>query len=183
MKIYTKTGDNGNTALLGGERVMKSNKRIEAYGTIDELNAHLGLLRDYGVPDKVRDRILQIQNELFNIGSYLACEVDPDKFRLIRITEQQIQRLEAEIDEMDSVLPRLKNFILPGGNIQVSQSHIARCICRRAERRVVALIRDIPLDLHVLKYLNRLSDYFFVLARYLGMANGAQELIWTTKFK
>jgi cob(I)alamin adenosyltransferase len=183
MKIYTKTGDQGETSLLGGTRVLKSNIRIEAYGTIDELNANLGLLKDYGMTEQLKERILRIQHELFDIGAYLACETDPERFKLRMIHSVQIQNLESEIDEMEEELTPLTNFILPGGHISVSQCHIARCVCRRAERNIIHLGEFHDVSELVIKYMNRLSDYLFVLARKLTKDHGVQEIIWRTREK
>lgn len=181
MKIYTKTGDQGTTSLLGGTRVLKSNIRIEAYGTVDELNAHLGLLKDYELATSLRNSLLRIQHELFDIGAYLACETNPEKFNLKLIGELHIQKLEMEIDQMEKELTPLKNFILPGGHPAVSQCHIARCVCRRAERNVIHLNEYQEVSGLIIRYLNRLSDYLFVFARKLAKYFGIQEVIWTSR--
>lgn len=181
MKIYTKTGDQGKTSLLGGTRVLKSHIRIEAYGTVDELNAHLGLLKDQPVDSGIKDNLFRIQHELFDMGAYLACEADPGKFRLNLIEDRHIQKLEEEIDRMEEELPPLKNFILPGGHPAVSQCHVARCVCRRAERNVITLNEYEKVSGNVVRYLNRLSDYLFVLARKLTKDAGIQEVIWTAR--
>lgn len=176
MKIYTKTGDKGQTSLVGGTRVSKDNAQIEAYGTVDELNSAIGLVAG---EDTVYVHFLQdIQHKLFNIGSVLASEGDLD-FELPTIAEEDIIILEKEIDRLNEGLPRLKNFILPGGSVLSAHTHLARCICRRAERRVVTLENDEYL-IH-LRYLNRLSDYLFVLSReYIRLA-GKQDVIWQKK--
>jgi cob(I)alamin adenosyltransferase len=176
VKIYTKTGDKGQTSLVGGTRVSKDNAQIEAYGTVDELNSAIGLVAG---EDKVYTDFLQdIQHKLFNIGSVLASEGDLD-FELPTISEEDITILEKEIDRLNEGLPRLKNFILPGGSVLSAHTHLARCICRRAERRVVTLENDEYL-IH-LRYLNRLSDYLFVLSReYIRLA-GKQDVIWQKK--
>ena len=181
MKIYTKTGDQGKTSLLGGTRVLKSHIRIEAYGTVDELNAHLGLLKDMMADPVLKENLFRIQHELFDIGAYLACETDPGKFRLNLIEDHQIRRLEQEIDRMEETLSPLRNFILPGGHPMVSQCHIARCVCRRAERNVITLGENEAISGQVVIFLNRLSDYLFVLARKLTKDLGLQEIIWTSK--
>lgn len=180
MKIYTKTGDQGMTSLLGGTRVLKSHIRIEAYGTVDELNAHLGLLKDFEISPAVKERLLRIQNELFDLGAFLACEDRPEKFNLRMIGEENIERLEHEIDDMEETLSPLRNFILPGGHLAVSQCHISRCVCRRAERNVIHLNEYQEVSSLAIRYLNRLSDYLFVLARKLASDLGIQEIIWTS---
>lgn len=179
MKIYTKTGDRGETSLLGGTRVPKTHRRIEAYGTIDELNAHLGLLHDQEIPEELKSRLHQIQHELFDMGAYLACEKDPERFNLKPAGEEQIKRLESEIDMMVKDLPPLKNFILPAGHMAVSQCHVARCVCRRAERLVIYLSQDDEVSDGVVKYLNRLSDYLFILARRIAFDLGVNEILWS----
>ena len=181
MKIYTKTGDQGKTSLLGGTRVLKSHIRIEAYGTIDELNAQLGLLKDKEIDPALKENLFRIQHELFDIGAYLACETDPSKFRLRLIEERHIEKLEQEIDWMEEDLPPLRNFILPGGHPSVSFCHIARCVCRRAERNVITLNEYENISGMVIKYLNRLSDYLFVLARRISKDAGVAEIIWTAR--
>jgi len=181
MKIYTKTGDQGKTSLLGGTRVLKSHIRINAYGTVDELNAHLGLLKDMMTDPDLKENLFRIQHELFDIGAYLACETDPGKYRLNLIEDKQISRLEQEIDLMEESLPPLRNFILPGGHPIVSQCHIARCVCRRAERNVITLGENEAISGQVVIFLNRLSDYLFVLARKITNDLGLQEIIWTSK--
>lgn len=182
-KIYTKTGDLGKTSLIGGTKVPKSDTRIESYGTIDELNSFIGLVGDYVQEVSIKGILKEIQDRLFTIGSSLAC--DPDKEPLMKIPdlkEQDIKLLENEIDKMNEILPVMKNFILPGGNVAVSTTHIARCVCRRAERLCVGMIESggfvEPL---VIKYLNRLSDYLFVLARYIGHILNVQEIVWKAR--
>jgi cob(I)alamin adenosyltransferase len=178
MKIYTKGGDKGKTSLLGGKRVSKSDMRIEAYGTVDELNANIGLLKDYDISDHYKVSLLKIQNDLFKIGSILACEVDPDQYNLSRIQDPDISEIEELIDEMEKELPVLKNFILPGGDLAVSQCHIARCVCRRSERLIVLLSEVEEIGEVIIRYLNRLSDYLFVLARKIGFDKGIKEINW-----
>ncbi len=178
MKIYTKGGDTGQTSLLGGKRVSKSDLRIEAYGTVDELNANIGLLKDYHIADDHKDNLLKTQHDLFKIGSILACEVDPDQFNLPKIEDSDITEIEKNIDEMEKALPILKNFILPGGDLAVSQCHIARCVCRRSERLIVLLGEEEGVDEVIIRYLNRLSDFLFVLARKIGYDKGIDEINW-----
>lgn len=188
MKIYTKTGDKGRTALYGGTRVPKSHLRIDSYGTIDELNSYLGLLRDQEISGHQKQMLLKIQHDLFTIGAILA--TDPEKailkngkkrLNIPKIQEEDIVRLEQEIDQMDATLPSMTHFILPGGHQTVSVCHVARSICRRAERLACALHLEATFDSNTLKYLNRLSDYLFVLARMLSKAIGAKEVQWIPK--
>jgi len=180
FKIYTKTGDEGQTALFGGKRLPKSHLRIECYGTVDELNSYLGLVRDCTADLHVRELLFEIQNRLFDLGANLA--TDPAKnLPIPSIAPADIQLLENEIDAMETHLPALKNFILPGGHPTVSHCHMARCICRRAERLVVALNLEENVAPEVLQYLNRLSDFLFVLARKIGHDLGAEEVIWKGK--
>lgn len=178
MKIYTKGGDKGGTSLLGGTRVSKSDIRIQAYGSVDELNAYIGLLRDLEVHSVLKERLNRIQNELFQIGSELACDKKPEKYNLITIQEAQIQNLEKEIDAMELELEPLKNFILPGGNVIVSHCHIARSISRRVERNIVVLSENENINSTIIRYMNRLSDYLFVLARKLAKDLGVKEIKW-----
>jgi cob(I)alamin adenosyltransferase len=178
MKIYTKTGDRGETSLIGGTRVQKHHIKIEAYGTVDELNSYTGLVRDL-FDDKDSGTLLtEIQNQLFVIGSHLAEDHERSKMKLPDVHESWITDLEKAIDKMNDSLPELKNFILPGGHPVVSHAHIARCICRRAERCVTALAETEETNPFIIQYLNRLSDYFFTLARFIGMKNNAQEIQW-----
>lgn len=180
LKIYTKTGDLGKTSLIGGTKVLKSHLRIESYGTVDELNSYIGLVNDHLLDKHSKIILKEIQDRLFTIGSSLAC--DPVKEPLMKIPdlkEADILLLEDEIDKMNETLPEMKSFILPGGNIAVSTVHVARCICRRAERICVHLQQeDIFVDPLVIKYLNRLSDYLFILARYTGHLLGVEEIPW-----
>lgn len=178
MKIYTKTGDKGTTALLGGARVSKANLRIDAYGTIDELNAYMGLLRDQSVNKKREALIHHIQNQLFSIGSLLAAQPGKKLDYLPELQENDVLALESAIDEMNDMLPEMKNFILPGGHQSVSFCHIARCVCRRAERKVVALADHEEIADRIVIFLNRLSDYLFVLSRMMAQELGAEEIIW-----
>lgn len=180
MKIYTKTGDEGKTSLIGGTKVLKSDPRIEAYGSVDELNSYIGLVSDYCDDDAIKNILKEIQDRLFTIGSELAC--DPDKATKLSIPdlhESDVELLEKEMDQMDAELPAMKNFILPGGLPSVSFIHIARCVCRRAERCCVDLLQNSGnMDPLIIKYVNRLSDYLFMLARYTAMKNNAPEIIW-----
>ncbi len=183
FKIYTKTGDLGKTSLIGGTKVPKSDLRIESYGTVDELNCFIGLVNDYLSDAASKTTLKEIQDRLFTIGSSLAC--DPDKEPLMKIPdlkEEDVKLLEAEMDRMDEVLPVMKNFILPGGHAAVSTAHIARCVCRRAERLCVHLKENESfVEPLVIKYLNRLSDYLFVLARYIGHILHIEEIAWKAR--
>lgn len=180
FRIYTKTGDKGETALFGGRRVPKSHLRVDAYGTVDELNSFIGLLRDAISDPRVREVLAQVQNRLFTLGAHLAS--DPAKHPPTPdLLPEDLQLLERAIDAMDAGLPPLKNFILPGGHPTVSICHVCRTVCRRAERLVVALHRKSPVDEIALQYLNRLSDYFFVLARQLGQDLGVEEVVWNAR--
>ncbi len=181
FRIYTKTGDTGETGLFGGNRVLKSHARVDAYGTVDELNAFIGLLHDSLDNEPVRELLRQIQHRLFSIGATLATDPASEYAMPPDIREDDIQLLEREMDAMDEHLPELKNFILPGGFPTVSLCHVCRTVCRRAERIVVALNEHDTVEPAVLQYLNRLSDYFFILARYLGHLAGAGEIIWTAR--
>lgn len=178
MKIYTKTGDKGTTALLGGARISKADLRIEAYGTVDELNAYIGLIRGQPVNKKREALIHHIQNQLFSIGSLLAAQPGKNLSYLPDLKESDVIMLEEAMDEMNGVLPEMKNFILPGGNQAVSFCHIARCVCRRAERRVVALADQEEVAAIIVIFLNRLSDYLFVLSRMMAKELEAEEIIW-----
>ncbi|HVX50117.1 MAG TPA: cob(I)yrinic acid a,c-diamide adenosyltransferase [Chitinophagaceae bacterium] len=179
-KIYTKTGDKGLTSLIGGTRVPKSHLRIESYGTVDELNSYLGLVNDYLSHEHSRLLLKEVQDRLFTIGSSLACDPDKDtKMEIPDLKEEDITLLEKEMDAMNTELPVMKNFILPGGHVAVSTLHIARCVCRRAERACVNMQQQqMFVDDLVVKYLNRLSDYLFVLARYTGHLLQVPEVIW-----
>ncbi|HLO79902.1 MAG TPA: cob(I)yrinic acid a,c-diamide adenosyltransferase [Chitinophagaceae bacterium] len=182
-KIYTKTGDKGTTSLIGGTKVPKSHLRIEAYGSIDELNSYLGLCRDILEDDQTRKIILEIQDRLFTIGSSLACDpIKEPKMRIPDLKEQDITVLENEIDRMNDLLPPMKSFILPGGHPVVSHLHIARCVCRRSERACVRLeLESLEVEPLILQYLNRLSDYLFMLARYAAQLLKVEELPWKAR--
>ena len=178
MKIYTKTGDKGMTSLIGGTRVPKSSLRIECYGTVDELNSHIGLVSDQEVNAGRRPLLKEIQDRLFTIGSALAADPEKSKMKLPDLHAADVTLLEEEMDRMNTELPELRAFILPGGHPAVSHTHVARCVCRRAERLVVDLAaHDFVPDL-VAIYLNRLSDYLFVLGRAMAHDLGAEEVEW-----
>lgn len=179
MKIYTRTGDKGQTSLLGGMRVAKDSLRIEAYGTVDELNSHLGMLRDLS-GDAKKELLISIQTKLFDIGSRLASgtEEQAERFKVPRTTDADITALEQEMDDMDRELPEMRNFILPGGHVAVSQAHICRTVCRRAERGVIRLATEEQVPEIIVRYLNRLSDLLFVLARWTAQRSGAEEIPW-----
>jgi|SRR5690242_182699 len=179
-KIYTKTGDGGETSLLGGTKIPKSDLRIETYGTIDELNSYIGLVSDYQEEPGLKSLLKEIQDRLFTIGSSLACDPEKElKMRIPDLKEADITLLEASIDQMNEILPPMKSFLLPGGHVAVSTCHIARCVCRRAERLCVNLQEQKQyIEPLILKYINRLSDYLFVLARYTGHRLGVGEIPW-----
>ena len=178
MKIYTKKGDKGSTSLIGGVKVSKNNERIHAYGTVDELNSFLGVVRDAYKEPVAQEVLNKIQNNLFTVGSHLAAHPEKNKMKLPDISEEDIVLLEEEIDRMNEILPELTNFILPGGNLASSYCHVARCVCRRAERLTVGLGEHEQVEPLMIKYLNRLSDYLFVLARKISFDAGAEEIKW-----
>ena len=177
MKIYTKVGDSGTTSLIGGTKVSKSHLRIEAYGTVDELNSYVGLCKDLLADEKSKKILQEIQDRLFTIGSSLACDPAKEpKMKIPDLKEEDVTLLEKEMDKMNEAIPPMKNFILPGGHPALSHLHIARCICRRAERCCVRLEQEAePI---IIKYLNRLSDYLFVLSRYAGHQMNVEEIPW-----
>jgi cob(I)alamin adenosyltransferase len=177
MKIYTKKGDQGITSLIGGRRVPKNDIKIETYGTVDELNSWIGLLRDQKISNLYIDQLLEIQDRLFTAGSLLAAE-EGHKMQLPELIEKDVFYIESAIDEMNKTLPEMKSFVLPGGNQIVSFCHIARCVCRRAERLSVALNSENKEYAIIVQYLNRLSDYLFVLSRALSMDLNANEIPW-----
>jgi cob(I)alamin adenosyltransferase len=180
FKIYTKTGDDGTSGLIGGTRVEKFDDRLEAYGTIDELNSWLGLIRTGQYENEVDEILGFIQHKLFDFGSHLATDQLSEKILLQSVCEiTDIERIELEIDRMQNQLPELKNFILPGGFANAAYTHIARTVCRRAERRITLVSKHEDIQKNVLVFVNRLSDYLFVLARYINMKKGHQETIWT----
>ena len=178
MKIYTKTGDIGQTSLFGGRRVFKSELRIESYGTVDELNSWIGLVRDVTLDVATRELLKEIQDRLFTLGSVLAADSDKQAAKAPDLHESDIEHLEKAIDAMDARLEPLRNFILPGGHVHVSYCHIARTVCRRAERLTVALNQTHELHPLIIKYLNRLSDYLFTLSRMMAKDLGAEEVNW-----
>jgi len=180
LKIYTKTGDLGKTSLIGGTKVLKSNLRIETYGTIDELNSYIGLVSDTCNDEHSKNILKKIQDRLFTIGSSLACDPDKEqKMKIPDLKETDVELLENEIDKMNEGLPEMKFFILPGGHVAVSTTHVARCICRRAERWCVNMKEhELFIEPLIIKYLNRLSDYLFVLARYIGHLLKVPENTW-----
>ncbi len=178
MKIYTKTGDKGTTGLYGGARVLKSHTRVESYGTVDELNSHVGLVRDQEVNEGRAAILENIQDKLLVMGAILGTEPGNSKVKVPAIHPEDIKLLEDEIDRMDEDLPVMKNFVLPGGHQSVSFCHITRCVCRRAERLVIRLNEEEPVDPLVIQYLNRLSDFFFVLARKMVQELEVEETPW-----
>jgi cob(I)alamin adenosyltransferase len=183
FKIYTKTGDKGLTSLIGGTRLPKQHIRIEAYGTVDELNSHLGIIRDVITDEATVNLLIHIQDRLFTIGSHLAADPLKNKMALPPIFENDIIALENAIDSIDAVVPELKFFVLPGGHLHVSYCHVARCVCRRAERAVLRLAEnEIVEDIHF-KYLNRLSDYLFMLSRWLTHQYQSPEIPWKPKLE
>lgn len=181
MKIYTKTGDQGQTSLIGGTRLSKADLRIDAYGNVDELNSHIGLLRDQEVNEKRRDLLKEIQDRLFTIGSSLAADPDKSQLKIPDLHESDVELLENEIDKMNETLPMMRNFILPGGHTSISFGHIARTVCRRAERGCIALQNDSFVAELVIKYLNRLSDYLFVLCRQMHQELEVEEIPWKAR--
>ena len=185
MKIYTKTGDKGETSLYGGTRVPKYHLRIDAYGTVDELNSYIGLLRSYLTDNHTSEILLKVQNDLFTMGATLATPPEKEKLKsgkdrlsITKISEKEITLLEHEIDTIDATLPQMTHFVLPGGHPTVSFCHVARSVCRRAERLIVQLHHNEPVDDYILTYFNRLSDYLFVLARKLTFDNNIEEIPW-----
>ena len=178
MKIYTKTGDQGQTSLIGGTRVPKYHLRIEAYGTVDELNSYIGLIMCQEIDMHHQEVLKEIQDRLFTVGASLAADPEKSKMKIPDLLATDITLLEGEMDAMNEVLPVLKHFVLPGGNTVVSFCHLARCVCRRAERLTVHLASESFVDENMTIYLNRLSDYLFVLARKLNLDAGTAENIW-----
>ncbi len=178
MKIYTKTGDQGTTALFGGKRVSKADLRIETYGTVDELNAWVGVLRDQPVNEKRKDILVEIQDRLFTIGSILATEPGNTKVKIPSLLEEDVAVLEKEMDQMDTRLEPMRFFVLPGGHPSISFGHVSRTVCRRAERLIISLHQQEPVDSLVVKYMNRLSDYLFVLCRTMTAELNAEETPW-----
>lgn len=181
MKVYTKTGDKGDTSLFGGSRVRKYDLRIESYGTADELNSWIGLIRDQEINENHKELLTDIQDRIFTLGSQLAADPNKPKLKMPHITEADIVLLENKMDEYNETLPEMTKFTLPGGNTTVSYCHIARCVCRRCERLVVELSDREEIPAEIAKYLNRLSDYLFVLGRKLTQELGAKEVFWEPK--
>lgn len=179
FKVYTKTGDDGTTGLVGGTRVKKYDARLEAYGTVDELNASIGLIRSHELPVEITKLLIEIQNKLFNIGSRLASDEKGEEITAsLSITEKDINLLEKSIDSFEENLPALTGFVLPGGEISASQCHVARTVCRRAERRILDFSENYPVQNEIIKYINRLSDFLFVLARKLTFDKNVDEVNW-----
>ncbi len=178
MKVYTKTGDKGQTSLIGGTRVPKHHMRIEAYGTVDELNSWIGLIRDQQIDAGTKKLLIEIQDRLFTVGSSLASDPEKSKMKIPDLKEEDITLLEKEMDRMNEELPEMRSFVLPGGHTSVSYCHIARCVCRRAERLTIHLSENSFVAELVIKYLNRLSDYLFVLSRKLTKDLNAEEIPW-----
>lgn len=178
MKIYTKKGDTGTTSLIGGTKVPKHHIRIESYGTIDELNSWIGLIRDQQIDDHHKEVLIEIQDRLFTIGSSLASDPERSKMKIPDLKEEDVTKLEKEMDAMDEKLPEMRSFVLPGGQTTISYIHISRCVCRRAERLATHLAETSFVDPLVIKYLNRLSDYLFVLSRMLTQELKANEIPW-----
>ncbi len=181
MKIYTKTGDNGETSLFAGGRVKKHDMRVEAYGTVDELNSHLGFIRTFDIPQQAQAWLEDVQSVLFVIGSDLATPLDAKVEWLVRLDDTPVMRLETRIDQMTEALDPLTNFVLPGGTPAAAATHIARTVCRRAERHCVALSMEYEMNGKVIVYLNRLSDFLFTLARWLNKQAGESETKWMVR--
>ncbi len=180
--IYTRKGDEGETSLGGGQRVPKDSARVAAYGTVDELNSAIGVALAYGLSSRLTETLPVIQNELFHLGSDLAFrEADKQAYQLPQIEERHVQKLEGLIDELNDIVGPLQNFILPGGSLGAAQLHVARTICRRAERDVLTLAREEPIGGLVMPYLNRLSDLLFVMARYENQQRGHAEPLWNSR--
>ncbi len=182
--LYTRTGDGGETSLVGGQRIAKDSPRLEAYGTIDELSSQLGAFAaSPGTDDELKGQLQEIQNELFNIGSYLATAPRPDDHPACPSLSDgsKTQQIEGWIDALDEQTPKISAFVLPGGHPAAAAAHVARTVCRRAERAIIALSRSEYVDPNVIRYLNRLSDYLFAAARYANFINGISEIVWKQK--
>ncbi len=178
-KIYTKTGDDGTTGLVGGTRVKKFDLRLEAYGTVDELNASIGVIRSLQISENLKEKLEEVQNRLFNIGARLASDEKGDEFTAgLSVNQSHLQYLEKSIDELEEELPELTRFILPGGDPAAAQCHVARTVCRRAERRILEFALHQPVQQEIVQYMNRLSDFLFVLARKLSADSGVEEKPW-----
>ncbi|HEY1014614.1 MAG TPA: cob(I)yrinic acid a,c-diamide adenosyltransferase [Herpetosiphonaceae bacterium] len=181
-KVYTRTGDDGTTGLFGGQRVPKDSPRVDAYGTVDELNSQIGVALAGGLCERLAGPLLVIQNELFHLGSDLCIrEEDKQRFPLPQIEARHVDALERLMDELSAEMKPLDNFILPGGSLGAAQLHMARTVCRRAERDAIALSREEPIGAFVIKYLNRLSDALFVMARYENHARGVSDVLWDSR--
>jgi len=181
-KVYTRTGDDGTTGLGGGQRVPKESPRVEAYGTVDELSSAIGVALAHGLAERLAEPLTRIQNELFHLGSDLCIlEEDKERFQVPRIEERHVEPLERLMDELSEELGPLENFILPGGSPGAAHLHLARALCRRAERRVVALAREEAVGEQVVRYLNRLSDALFVMARYENLERGVGDVLWDSR--
>ena len=178
MKVYTKTGDTGETSLFGGKRVKKYNLRINAYGTSDEVNSWIGLIRDQAIDNHYKTILNEVQDRIFTLGAQLAADPEKPKLKLPHIELKDVEILETEIDKMDESLPPMTKFTLPGGHTTVSYCHLARCVCRRCERLVIELSDEAAVDPLIIQYLNRLSDYLFVLGRKLAQDLNADEVYW-----
>jgi cob(I)alamin adenosyltransferase len=179
FKIYTKTGDDGTTGLVGGTRVKKQDARLEAYGTVDELNAAIGVVRSFLIPEDLKNMLGEIQNKLFNIGSRLASDEKGDDITSrLSVTEANLEFLEKNIDLLEEDLPELTQFILPGGDMAAAQCHVARTVCRRAERRILEFSEQGKVEPEIIRYMNRLSDFLFVLSRKLSAIGGSEEKPW-----
>lgn len=177
--LYTRTGDLGETSLVGGERVSKTSVRLEAYGTLDEFSSFLGVvLSHHDCPQEFRGQLLTIQNELFNLGAYLATALAPDSKPACGITPEKLADIEGWIDALDDSTPKIRAFVLPGGCELCAHTHVARSVCRRAERRILALAAESYVDPALLAYVNRLSDYLFILARHFNHLKGVEEITW-----
>jgi len=183
MKIYTKTGDKGKTSLFGGTRVSKADDRLEAYGTIDELNSYIGLIRDTQESAERKSLLKEIQDRLFTIGANLATDKASKMAQVPDLLEEDIELLEKEMDTMDSKLSPMTSFILPGGHVNVSYCHVARCVCRRTERLTIKLSESVKVEPIIIRYLNRLSDYLFVLSRIVAKELGVDEVPWNARGK
>ena len=182
MKIYTKTGDKGTTSLIGGKRVAKYHPRIEAYGTVDELISYIGLLRDQNIDTETKLILIQIQGKLMNCASILAADCSDCKIRIPRISPEDIIEIEREIDSMETLLEPVESFVLPGGHPIVSMCHICRTICRRCERLIIKLSEETPVPEHLIIYINRLSDFFFVLSRKTAKELNIDQIPWKPSF-
>lgn len=181
--LYTRTGDKGTTALVGGERVKKNSVRLEAYGTLDEFSSFLGcVLSDPRCPEELKGQMIEIQTMLFNLGSYLATKpVEGSEPHVAGLDDEDLEKLEGWIDALDEQTPPLKLFVLPGGCMASARAHVARTVCRRAERRVYDLAEESYVDPRLLRYINRLSDYLFAVARYFNFIEGVEEIVWRRK--